>query len=322
MVTVELPAELRDAVTALATPGVADASRDLSDRYRDLGRRRGAVATTAADVAAYAVTRLPATYAALRATLGELALQRPEFAPRTHLDLGAGLGAALWAAGRTWPTLTEATAVDAEPEMLRFGAALPSPGMTVSWQRGALPDAVPETTFDLVTIGYVLNELDEGAGAETLRRAWAATRGALAVVEPGTPAGSQLVLAARGRLLEAGATTVAPCPHDAPCPLPADDWCHFAVRLARTSAHRRAKDAQLAHEDEKFSYAIVAREPGTRAAARILRHPQIRSGHVRLKLCKPDGIEETIVSKRDGEAYRRARKASWGEDLGDLRRAP
>jgi ribosomal protein RSM22 (predicted rRNA methylase) len=139
---------------------------------------------------------------------------------------------------------------------------------------------------------------------------------ALVVVEPGTPEGFRRILDARSRLLEAGATTVAPCPHDAPCPLPADDWCHFAVRLARTSAHRRAKDAQLAHEDEKLSYTIVAREPGPRAVARILRHPQIRSGHVRLKLSTPSGIEEAVISKRDGELYRRARRASWGEDLG------
>jgi ribosomal protein RSM22 (predicted rRNA methylase) len=322
MVTVELPAELRDAVTALVTPGVAGASRDLSERYRDRDRLRGAVASTADDVAAYAVTRLPATYAALRAVLGELRLRRPAFAPRTQLDLGAGLGAALWAAAATWPTLAEATALDTEPEMLRVGAALPSPGMAVSWRRGSVPAAVPDVPLDLVTIGYLLNELDEAARAETLRRAWAVTSGALVVVEPGTPDGFRRVLAARGQLLDAGGYTVAPCPHDAPCPLPDDDWCHFGVRLSRTSAHRRAKDAQLAHEDEKFSYTIVAREPGPRATARILRHPQIRTGHVRLKLSTAAGIQEAVVSKRDGEAYRRARKASWGDDLGDARGTP
>jgi ribosomal protein RSM22 (predicted rRNA methylase) len=316
MVTVELPAELRDAVTALAKPGVAGASRDLSERYRDRDRRSGSVASTAAEVAAYAVTRLPATYAALRFVLAELALRRPTIEPRTQLDLGSGPGTALWAAAATWPTLAEATAVEAEPAMLRLAAGLPSPGPAVSWRRGALPDAVPRDAFDLVTVGYVLSELDEAARAETLRRAWEATRMALVVVEPGTPEGFRRILDARSRLLEAGATTVAPCPHDAPCPLPADDWCHFAVRLARTSAHRRAKDAQLAHEDEKLSYTIVAREPGPRAVARILRHPQIRSGHVRLKLSTPSGIEEAVISKRDGELYRRARRASWGEDLG------
>jgi ribosomal protein RSM22 (predicted rRNA methylase) len=40
---------------------------------------------------------------------------------------------------------------------------------------------------------------------------------------------------------------------------------------------------------------------------------------VRLKLSTPTGIEEAVISKRDGEAYRRARKASWGDDLGDVR---
>jgi ribosomal protein RSM22 (predicted rRNA methylase) len=316
MVTVELPAELRDAVTALAMPRVAGVSRGLSERYRDRGRGRGSVATTAAEVAAYAVARLPATYAALRAVLGELALRRPALVPRTQLDLGAGPGTAVWASAAVWPTLAEATAIDTEPEMLRLAAALPAPGTAVSWFRGSLPGAVPDEQFDLVTIGYVLGELDAAARAETLRRAWGATRVALVVVEPGTPDGFRRILDARSRLLQEGAVTVAPCPHDAPCPLPGDDWCHFAVRLGRSSAHRRAKEAQLAHEDEKFSYAILAREPGSRAVARILRHPQIRPGHVRLKLSTPTGIEEAVVSKSDGEAYRRARKASWGEDLG------
>jgi ribosomal protein RSM22 (predicted rRNA methylase) len=66
-------------------------------------------------------------------------------------------------------------------------------------------------------------------------------------------------------------------------------------------------------EDEKLSYAVLTRTPAAAAAARIIRQPQIRSGHVRLELSARDGIRGAVVSKRDREAYRRARKARWGD---------
>src|SRR5204862_6971891 len=132
------------------------------------------------------------------------------------------------------------------------------------------------------TVAFVLGEL--AAPSETVERAWTATAGAVVVVEPGTPAGYERVLDARDRLIAAGARVVAPCPHDRACPLAGTtDWCHFAVRVARSSAHRRAKEARLGHEDEKFSYVVAARGDARRAAARILRHPQVRPGHIQLE---------------------------------------
>jgi ribosomal protein RSM22 (predicted rRNA methylase) len=151
--------------------------------------------------------------------------------------------------------------------------------------------------------------------SRVVERAWAATSGALAIVEPGTPAGYRLILAARERLLALGGFTVAPCPHDRPCPLGERDWCHFAVRLPRSPEHRAAKGARVGHEDEKFSYVVIGREEVARTPVRILRHPQVRGGHVRLELCAGDGLHSVVVSKRDREAFREARKASWGDGI-------
>ena len=92
------------------------------------------------------------------------------------------------------------------------------------------------------------------------------------------------------------------------------DWCHFAQRLERTSAHRQAKTASLAYEDEKFSYLVAARTTVAPVSARIVRHPRKHSGHVQLTLCTRDpGIQTRTVARSDGPAYKLARQAEWGE---------
>lgn len=309
MLTAALPPPLVAALESLRLD--ARGALDLSDRYR-ADRASGAVARTAADAAAYAVTRLPATYAAVDVALRELEERVPSFAPVSQLDLGAGTGAALWAARTRFASLGAARAVEAERGMAALGRTL---FPEAQWVDGALPAAIPRDAFDLVTIAYVLNELSQREREATIDRAWAAARGALVVVEPGTIGGYRNVLAARERVLRLGGTTVAPCPHDRACPLEAPDWCHFGVRLARTAAHRAAKGAARGHEDEKFSYVVLARTDAAKADARVLRRPDVRSGHVLLQLSTRDGIERRTVSRRDGELYRRARKVSWGEDL-------
>ena len=322
MLTAELPPALRQAVAREFPDGASPAAAiALSERYRGTaGGGPGPRARSRADVAAYAATRLPATYAALAAALAELCARVPAFAPRSQLDLGAGLGAAVWAAAGYWPSLERATAVELEPAMLEAGRRLAASGPPVvagcAWRQRDVGCGPAEEGVDLVTIGYVLNELDAAAASRAVERAWAATVGALAVVEPGTPDGYRRILDVREQLLGLGGFVAAPCPHDRRCPLGEGDWCHFAVRLPRSSGHRAAKAAQAGFEDEKFAYVVVTREPVERAPARILRHPQVRGGHVRLELCAAEGLRSVVVSKRDRDAFREARKASWGDGFG------
>lgn len=319
VLTADLPDALREALRRELPFGSGRAAAGaLSERYRSspagTGRRAGRH-----EVAAYAATRLPATYAATAVVLAELRARAPTFAPRSQLDLGAGLGAALWAAAATWPTsLARARAVELEPAMLDLGRGLARSGPAVvaacSWEHGDAGVAVG--SFDLVTLGYVLNELEPATLARFVEAAWGAASGVLAVVEPGTPDGYRRVLAVREQVAALGGFTVAPCPHERPCPLGKGDWCHFAVRLPRSAAHRVAKGAQAGFEDEKFAYVVMARQERARAEARVLRHPQVRGGHVRLELCTARGLARAVVAKSDREAFREARKASWGDAFG------
>ena len=323
----QLPADLREALDEVAAglPAreLGACVEALIERYRADVPAPDPILASAADVVAYAAYRMPATYAAVRAALAQVARAVPDFGPSTQLDLGGGTGAAAWAAADVFPGLVDLEVVDRSPAALAVGLRLASHAAAAS-VRGAIwrehtwrehNGSVDLRPADLVTISYLLGELTEADQAGVLARA-AAAGGAVVVVEPGTPAGYARVLEARDRLLASGLRVVAPCPHQAPCPLPrGQDWCHFSVRINRSPVHRRAKGGELGYEDEKFSYVAAVRDRESRpVGGRILRHPVHRKGMVLLRMCAGDGTAVTeTVSKRQGDRYRAARDLGWGD---------
>jgi ribosomal protein RSM22 (predicted rRNA methylase) len=319
----ELPPALRAAVErALSGQKLGDLAATaaaLSQRYRDERRDGRLHVGSEADALAYLATRLPATYAAVRTSFAAIAQARPDFAPSTALDIGAGPGTALWAAADCWPDIADAVLVEASPVFQTCGAALARDASLpqMSWRIADAADAdFDETPRDLVTMAYALNELPPDVRPRLLQRLWQTTADTLVIVEPGTPAGWQRIITARAQLIAAGAHPIAPCPHAHPCPLSPPDWCHFAARVARSRTHRLTKDAELSWEDEKFSYIAVSRSPAQRNDARVIARPRKGSGRVTLKLCRPDGSAgEQLFSRRDGERFKRATRSDWGAAL-------
>ncbi|MFI6395232.1 small ribosomal subunit Rsm22 family protein [Nonomuraea sp. NPDC050547] len=313
-----LPAELRHALTeeleSHREHDLAASAAELTARYhRPIDRP---ALRSATDVAAYAAVRMPATFAAVRSALAQAAAVAPGFGPRTHLDVGGGTGAAVWAAADCWPYLREVTVLERDRAAAGLGRALAArsahPAVRqATWRQADLVKDVTTEPADLVTVSYVLGELPEAARLPLIRRL-AGRAGMLAVVEPGSPDGFARVLAVRDLLVELGMNIAAPCPHEGACPLASGDWCHFAARLPRESLHRRLKAGSLGFEDEKFSYVVATSAPVTPPGARVLRHPRTRKGLVTLTLCG-DGVSDQNVSKRDGELYRAARDTAWGE---------
>jgi ribosomal protein RSM22 (predicted rRNA methylase) len=307
MITARLPADLRAALEELGAahaPGeLARAAAALSEMYR-AGRARPLERPV--EAAAYALTRMPATYGALRAAWREV--REPV---STLLDLGAGTGAAGWAAAEHWPAC-EVTLVEANAAMRSAGEAMGAP--SARWRGGDFRNLAGLGGHGLVSFSYSLGELGEREALETVEPAWALADRTLTVVEPGTPKGSEFVLKVRQRLIELGAWVAAPCPHEGVCPLNGPDWCHFAVRVERTRMHRLLKGGELGYEDEKFSYVVAVREPAGKGGARILRHPWQEKGVVRLELCSEAGLRTRTVTRREKSTFRTARKASWGEE--------
>ena len=60
---------------------------------------------------------------------------------------------------------------------------------------------------------------------------------------------------------------------------------------------------------------MLSRVPVPKAGARIIRQPQIRSGHVRLVTSEPDGIHQRTVSRKQGAVYKDAKDAAWGDAI-------
>lgn len=330
MSTVHLPGDLRAALVEhlhATAPSQASAQVErLIETYRGATPTQAPIVRDAGDAAAYAAYRMPATYAAVRSALAAFRERAGQWAPGAHLDLGGGTGAATWAVGDAWPGGGHrSTVLDWSQAALTLGRALAGHAGDTSvrealWTRAPLGEAAPKLPeTDLVTVSYVLGELTPAGRASLLTAAADAACGAVVVVEPGTPEGYARVLEARDRLVAAGLTVLAPCPHDRECPMRGTDWCHFAARVQRSSLHRQIKGGSLPYEDEKFSYVAAARPgalPGAGpAAARVVRHPQIRKGQVLLDLCvRPPGLTRSTVTKRQGPLYRAARDTDWGEE--------
>jgi len=289
----------------------------ISKTYRDGGG--SAAIKTEADALVYALARMPATYAAVTACLNALLELRPDFAPQSLLDIGAGPGTASFAAVEAFPSLQSFTLLDRNSalralasELARETARMDQMTYAAGEARSTLAQA---DAADLVVASYVIGEIIEAERDELVSVAWSKTNNMLVLVEPGTPAGYARIMAARGQLIRNGGHVVAPCPHDCACPLTPPDWCHFAQRLARSRAHREVKGAELPFEDEKFSYVIVMRAAVPNRPARVLAQPLVGKVEVSAKLCTVDGVTIAKVPRRDKAAYAAARRRRWGDGV-------
>ncbi|UFZ07382.1 small ribosomal subunit Rsm22 family protein [Bradyrhizobium ontarionense] len=323
MISPDLPAHLKAALEGKlhghSRQDAAVRATRISDSYRS-GGNSGTI-TSEADAIAYATVRMPATYAAVAASLNAVMQASPDFAPTSLLDVGAGPGTASFAATEAFSSLASFDAIDANPALRALALALAGETMRLRDLAYTLGPARAlrecATSADLVIASYMIGELTDAERPGIIDALWARTGDTLLIVEPGTPAGYQRIIAARDRLIAAGSHVAAPCPHAAACPLVAPDWCHFAQRLARSRAHRQIKGADVPFEDEKFSYVALTREPAAqRPAARVLAPALTTKIGVTAKLCEADGQARTVsIPRRDKAAFAAARRWTWGDGV-------
>lgn len=317
----QFPEELRFAVEELTAGQKQDKlkaiAKTLSDRYQNQSGSGKSLLSDDLEAAVYANVRMPATFGAASRAI-EYAAECCDTEDITSLlDVGAGSGAASWAAVNVIEGIEQVTCLEREGAMRCVGERLmgqSEDGVLASakWVSGDLLSMDEKLRADMVVSSYVLNELSKADLSKAAEKLWAAAGKLLVIVEPGTPAGFEVIRRVRELLIGKGAYIAAPCPHMNGCPLTEGDWCHFTVRVARSKLHKLLKDGDAPYEDEKFSYIAFTRQPCTPCKARVLRHPYTEKGRITLELCTANGRETKSVTKKDGELFKRARKAEHG----------
>ena len=322
MASPDFPAALRGALEArlqgVSRNAAAERAAVISKNYRDGGGSAAINGDT--DALAYALARMPATYAADIASLNALIEIRPDFAPASLLDIGAGPGTATWAAAEAFSSLQSFVLLDANDALRKLALNLAREGGrldALTYERGDARALLAKAdAADLVVASYVIGEMSEAERTALASLMWEKNRDTLLVVEPGTPAGYARIIALRRQLVAAGAHVAAPCPHDDACPLVAPDWCHFTQRLQRSRAHKQVKGADVPFEDEKFSYVALTRTPVGQRPSRVLAQPAVGKAEVIAKLCTPGGLDMAKIPRRDKAAYAEARRWRWGDGVG------
>ncbi|HHV97699.1 MAG TPA: rRNA methyltransferase [Clostridiaceae bacterium] len=323
----ELPLEIRNAIEnelySQSIKKIAELAEKLSNNYRSgVHSRDCRFLQTPEEILAYVAFRLPGTYAAIYSALSQIKERSLGWEPKTVLDVGAGPGTGMWAALNLWPNMERITLLEREKYMIELGKKFAAYSNNISIQKAQwinvdITDNWNIIPHDLVIASYILNELPQGLMENIINKLWENTADILVIIEPGTPAGFERIKQAREQLINLGAKTIAPCPHNYLCPMDKNDWCHFSQRISRSKLHRLVKSGELAYEDEKFSYVCMSRIKETKITTEgiVIRHPQIRKGHILLELCTIDGIRKITVTRKDKNLFKKARKLKWGSML-------
>lgn len=317
----ELPLELRTAIEkqteGMNVSEMKRISEELSHRYREKSGRGKVLLADKAEAAVYSAVRMPATFGAVFSALNYV-LETVHLKAATLLDVGAGTGAATWAADALLK-LDTVTCLEREEAMRVVGKSMMQYGTPVlkeaKWISGDLiSDDILQA--DLIIASYVLNELLGENFLGVLDKLWQAAGELLLIVEPGTPQGHKRLRMAREYLISKGADIAAPCPHNTECPMTWGlDWCHSTCRIPRSRLHRLLKEGEVPYEDEKFSYMAFVKEQTKKVPARILRHPYMGNGYVSLEVCGTAGIEKVVARKKEKDFYKKARKAKCGDSI-------
>jgi len=153
--------------------------------------------------------------------------------------------------------------------------------------RPVIPDAPAQRRvrggYDCIMAGNVLNELcagGEGSSqrpsgrlADRLEELTGLAHGALLpegclfLLEPGTRFGGKLIALARKNALLQGFVPLAPCTHDADCPMLERSWCHFTLPAHNAPAALRELSAKARLEKDRLALScLLLRRDGPLAA--------------------------------------------------------
>lgn len=307
-----LERKIEEEVSKYKLSNLKEYSQGLSNKYMKETRTGKALLSLEEEAVAYSVMRMPATFCAITNIL-----QNCDIKIDSLLDVGAGTGAASFAVTRLFD-VQKVTCLEREKAMMKLGKKLMADEEILSKAEWIDIDVLKDdinVKADLVIVSYMVNELKEEDKKVLLEKLIKCTNKYLLIVEPGTPEGFLNIRNIRDNILEDNLNILAPCATYGKCEIPKGDWCSFSVRVQRTKIHKILKSGDVPYEDEKYSYILISKEKVENTSARILRHPAIKPKMIGLKLCTKDGIKEIVITKKNGEVYKEAKKKKVGDSI-------
>ena len=128
---------------------------------------------------------MPATYGAVSKALEYTFNLKNADEIHTLLDIGAGTGAASWAASKLL-NLNNIICLERETAMLAKYSNEECLKKS-EWLKRDLVEEKLKEEADLVIVSYVLNEMKKEERIKVLEKIWNATKDVLIIIEPGTP---------------------------------------------------------------------------------------------------------------------------------------
>lgn len=312
---IEIKSYIENELNYIKKRDLQNNAQTISLNYRNNEGKGKRLLKSDEEAIAYAISRMPATYGAVYNALKHT-LEICESNISNVADIGAGTGTASIAADELL-NLEDIRCFEREDAMREVGQKIfkiyNNLGIKSVWEKYDVNTDKIKEKYDLVITSYMINELKEIEIENVVEKLWDATEKILLIVEPGTMQGYKNIMRAKQKLLKLGGKIIAPCMCEN-CKLPKDDWCNFSCRVQRTKTHKELKGGNVPYEDEKYIYISVAKEEfDKKDKNRILRHPMIYSGYVKLKVCNKEEIKEITISKKDKEKFKIARKANAGD---------
>ena len=313
----EIEKQIEEKVKNIKLTDLKEYAVNLSNRYMNEKRSGQSLLSEDVEAIVYSIIRMPATYSAVK--MAALEAKCDEKKIDSILDVGAGTGAASFAISEIID-IKKVTCIERENAMQKLGKELMhehSVLKNAEWIDLDIEKDEMNKKADLVVSSYMLNEIREENRIAVVEKLLKATNKILIIIEPGTPAGFNNIRKIQKYAIDNNIKILAPCTGQTYCKLNSDDWCHSIVRVERNKLHKYLKDGDAPYEDEKFSYIalskIVDSNEDSISKARILRHPLIEKGKITLKVCLNGEISSIIITKKDKELFKMAKKKSCGE---------
>ena len=307
----ELEEKIAREIQNVKLSDLKEVAQTLSNRYMNEKRKGQSLINKKLEVLAYSIIRMPATFCAIDKAIEET-LKKYNPTIETALDIGSGTGAGEWAILNNID-ISKITCIEREDEMAFLAQKLLEEHKNINWKNQDIVKNKINEKADLVIVSYMINELRDEVKEDVIKNILDSFNKIVIFIEPGTPDGFSNIRKIQKIAINNDLNILAPCTSQNECKLPEDDWCHSIVRVERNKIHKFVKDADVPYEDEKFSYIAISKEKIDNSGARILRHPNISSGFIKVKLCNNGIIEEKTFTKKDKDNFKKIKKLKCGD---------